>query len=174
MMGEFQFTWYSFFFFSPWKLKLLRHEGCQAENKWVFVIIRISPHAKKHTDPATKGFKFQNSCVSTELSQPYSKNLDILSGIVFVGALALVGNWFDSSVSSDTLASILCVFLFLTYSSGLTFARKAGRTNRWSWLKQLLTVRHKHLPWIDSPDCFSWILVAILTIVHTISHCQLW
>lgn len=39
------------------KQKLLLQVGCRAENKCVFVIIHISPGAKNHTDPATKGFK---------------------------------------------------------------------------------------------------------------------
>lgn len=54
------------------KQKLLLQEGCRAENKCVFVIIRISPRAKNHADPATKGFKFQNCHAYMELSLLYS------------------------------------------------------------------------------------------------------
>lgn len=70
--------------FSPWKQRLLWQEGCQAENKCVFVIIRISPLAKNHTDPATKGFKFQSGDGSTELSLRSSENFDIVTGIRFI------------------------------------------------------------------------------------------
>lgn len=76
--------------FSPRKQKLLWQWGCHAENKCVFVIIRISPLAKKHTDPATKGFKFQKRYGYTELSLLYSQNFDILSGIHFMDCLTRV------------------------------------------------------------------------------------
>lgn len=58
--------------FSSPKTEAITAEGCRAENKCVFVIIRISPYAKNHADPATKGFKFQNCHAYTELSLLYS------------------------------------------------------------------------------------------------------
>lgn len=58
--------------FSSPKTEAITAEGCRAENKCVFVIIRISPCAKNHADPATKGFKFQNCHAYTELSLLYS------------------------------------------------------------------------------------------------------
>lgn len=134
--------------FSPWKLKLLRHEGCHAENKWVFVIIRISPHAKKHTDPATKGFKFQNCSGYTELSQLYSKNWDILSGIRIVDQLVHVGYWFDSSMSGNTWHISLDFFFFFFVFSFFakmsqylywTHLGTQSRTNKWNGLDWTVT-----------------------------------
>lgn len=110
--------------FSPRKQKLLWQEGCHAENKCVFVIIRISPLAKKHTDPATKGFKFPDRYGYTELSLLYSQNFDILSGIHFMDCLTRVRRdcCCDASVPSDACPeyAVRIVALFIRTDSHTT------------------------------------------------------
>lgn len=131
--------------FSPRKQKLLWQEGCHAENKCVFVIIRISPLAKKHTDPATKGFKFPNGYGYTELSLLYSQNFDILSGIHFMDCLTRVQRdcCCDASVPSDACPeyAVRIVALFIHTDSRTT---KILGALCFTAGNQILP----HLPWI--------------------------